>query len=190
MNETYAYDDLISTFQKNIERMKQFRDVPDDLLSLKPDSKSWNAGEIFQHLIKFNRIYLSVIKKAADHMQESDHAEEETFKPRFILSLMIRFMRPPYKIKMGTIAPMYPVDSDKDNYRKSLEDLIETNTDLVSEIRLFKSKNLNLNNIKEKNPVFKFKMTAIEFLLLFEAHQQRHFWQTEKTLETLSGKTY
>lgn len=189
MKETYAYEDLASTFQKNIDRMQQFRDIPDDLLPLKPDSKSWSAGEIFQHLVKFNHIYLSLIRKAVERSDEI-HAEKNAFKPRFFVSLMIRFLRPPYKIKVGTIAPMYPVDTESDNYRRSLEELIKSNETIINEIRSFQSKQLDLNNIKQKNPVFKFKMTVIEFLLLFEAHQQRHFWQTEKTLETLSGKIY
>lgn len=185
----YAFDDLTELFEQNIQRMKQFRDIPDDLLTLKPDSKSWSAGEIFQHLVKFNDIYLSLIKQAVEK-SEDEHTNEELFKPRFFVSLMIRFLRPPYKIKIGTIAPMYPVDSDTDNYRKSLEELIKSNEAVIDKINQFKSKQLDLNSIKEKNPVFKFKMTVIEFLLLFEAHQDRHFWQTQKTLEKLSGKTY
>jgi uncharacterized damage-inducible protein DinB len=185
----YAFDDLTELFEQNIQRMKQFRDIPDDLLTLKPDSKSWSAGEIFQHLVKFNDIYLSLIKQAVEK-SENEHTKEESFKPRFFVYLMIRFLRPPYKIKIGTIAPMYPVDSDTDNYRKSLEELIKSNEAVIDKINQFKSKQLDLNSIKEKNPVFKFKMTVIEFLLLFEAHQDRHFWQTQKTLEKLSGKTY
>lgn len=189
MKETYNYDDLLKLFEQNIERMKEFRDIPDDLLPLKPDSKSWSAGEIFQHLVKFNDIYLSVIRKTVNQ-SDKNHAEPESFKPRFFVSLMIRFLRPPYKIKIGTIAPMYPVDSETDNYRRSLEELIESNKTVIDEIVSFKSQQLDLNSIRGKNPVFKFKMTVIEFLLLFEAHQERHFWQTKKTLKTLSGKTY
>ena len=189
MKETYNYDDLLKLFEQNIQRMKDFRDIPDDLLPLKPDSKSWSAGEIFQHLVKFNEIYLSVIRNAVNQSDEK-YAEPESFKPRFFVSLMIRFLRPPYKIKIGTIAPMYPVDSETDNYRRSLEELIESNKTVIDEIVSFKSQQLDLNSIRGKNPVFKFKMTIIEFLLLFEAHQDRHFWQTKKTLKTLSGKTY
>lgn len=190
MKGTYNYDDLLKLFEQNIERLKEFRDIPDDLLPLKPDSKSWSAGEIFQHLVKFNDIYLSAIRKAVNQ-SDNKYAEAESFKPRFFVSLMIRFLRPPYKIKIGTIAPMYPVDSETDNYRKSLEELIESNKTVIGEmIASFKSKKLDLNIIRGKNPVFKFKMTVIEFLLLFEAHQERHFWQTKKTLKTLSGKTY
>ena len=189
MKKTYSYDDLTKLFEQNIKRLKQFRDIPDDLLILKPDSKSWSAGEIFQHLVKFNHIYLSLIRKAVKQSDEKS-PERASFKPRFFVSLIILFLRPPYKIKIHTIAPMYPVDSDADNYRRSLEDLIKSNETLIDEIKTFKLKELDLNSIKGRNPVFKFKMRVIEFLLLFEAHQERHFWQTEKTLEKLSGKAY
>lgn len=189
MKETFAYDDLTKLFEKNIQRASQFRDIPDDLLSLKPDSKSWSAGEIFQHLVKFNRLYLSFIRKAVDTSAKK-RTENGSFTPRFPVFLMIRFLKPPYKIKIRTIAPMYPVDSDNDNYRSSLEELIESNEIIIDEIDSFKSEKLDLNSIKGKNPVFKFKMTVIEFLLMFEAHQERHFWQTEKTLKKLSGKTF
>lgn len=189
MKETFAYDDLTKLFEKNIQRASQFRDIPDDLLSLKPDSKSWSAGEIFQHLVKFNQLYLSFIRKAIN-TSDKKRGEKEAFSPRLLLSFLIRFLRPPYKVKVRTIAPMYPVDSESDNYRKYLEELIETNEVLISEIGSFKEERLDLNSIKGKNPVFKVNMTIIEFLLMFEAHQQRHFWQTEQTLKKLSGKTF
>lgn len=189
MKKTYSYSDLIELFEQNIERMKQFRDIPDDLLPLKPDSKSWSAGEIFQHLVKFNNIYLSLIRKAVDQ-SDTKSTESESFEPRFFVSFMIRFLRPPYKIKIHTIAPMYPVDSKNDDYHRSLEELIKSNETIIDELNSFKSKQMDLNSIKGRNPVFKFKMRVIEFLLLFEAHQERHFWQTEKTLEKLSGKAY
>src|SRR6056297_2950883 len=105
MKETYSYGDLVKLFEQNIERLKQFRDIPDDLLPLKPDSKSWSAGEIFQHLVKFNNIYLTPISKAVNQSDE-ENSVHESFQPRFFVSLMIRFLRPPYKIKIGTIAPM------------------------------------------------------------------------------------
>ncbi len=189
MKETYDYDDLIELFEQNIQRAKEFRDIPDDLLPLKPDSKSWSAGEIFQHLVKFNRLYLSFIRNAVD-TSDKKRVEQEAFSPRLLISFLIRFLRPPYKVKIGTIAPMYPVDSESDNYRRYLEELIETNEILISEIHSFADERLDLNKIKGKNPVFKFRMTIIEFLLMFEAHQQRHFWQTGKTLKKLSGKTF
>lgn len=189
MKETYNYIELIDLFEQNIERAKQFRDIPNDLLTFKPDSKSWSAGEIFQHLVKFNRLYLSFIRRAVDTSGKKK-AKSESFSPRFIISFLIRFLRPPYRIKIGTIAPMYPVDSESDNYRRYLEELIDSNETIIEEIQVFKKELLDLNRTKGKNPVFKFQMTVIEFLLMFEAHQQRHFWQTEKTLKKLSGKTF
>jgi uncharacterized damage-inducible protein DinB len=189
MKETYAYKNLIELFEQNIQRAKEFRDIPDDLLILKPDSKSWSAGEIFQHLVKFNRLYLSFIREAVDK-SDKERTENNTFKPRFLVSLIIKFLRPPYKIRIGTIAPMYPVDTESDNYRRYLEELIESNENMINEIQTFKEEQLDLNRLKGKNPVFKFNMTVTEFLLMFEAHQQRHFWQTKKTIKKLSGKTF
>lgn len=189
MKQLFTYDSLEKLFDKDIARLKAFREIPVDLLPLKLDASTWSAGEIFQHLVKFNSLYLQFIDRGIQQ-QKTITNNHPAFNPRFFVNLLIKFMRPPYKIKIGTIAPMHPESSDNDDYKQSLEELIEINYQLIDRINTMRERNLDLNSTKEKNRVLKFSMRLVEFLLMFNAHQQRHFLQAEQTLLKLSGQKY
>lgn len=182
----YSYSDLIQLFENAIIKAESFKDIPEDLLALKPDSSSWSTGEIFRHLVKFNNIYLGYINRAIKNTANPKPVTDEgSFQPRLIFRGLIGFVKPPYKIKMSTIAPMYPVDVDGQNFHSELDLLIKTNEQMIGRIRNAGDEKLNLNKIKGKNPVFKISMTLSEFILMFDAHQQRHFWQADQTLKRL-----
>jgi len=185
MNETYTYQDLISLFEESIRKAQDFESVPDDLLATKPDTSSWSAVEIFQHVVNFNRIYLRFIDRAFKKSKTLPTTKQNSFNPRFAAGYLIRIMTPPYKMKIPTIAPMKPDISELDDIKNSLQELIETNQEILKYLDEAKENNLDLNRIKGKNSVFKISMTVVEFLLLLDAHQQRHFWQAEQTLNTL-----
>jgi hypothetical protein len=131
-------------------------------------------------------------------LREIDNALEENepvttnrdqFKPRLLMRQFIRMLNPPYKIKMKTVSPMYPDELHSENPEKQIGRLAETNQSLVEKIGEWKTKNLDLDHIKGKNPVIKWiSMTLTDFILVLEAHQRRHFWQIEQTLLKLSGQ--
>lgn len=54
---------------------------------------------------------------------------------------------------------------------------------------IFEQKKLDLNKIKVRNKVFFIKMSLIEYILMFEAHQSRHLWQAEQTLRKIKSVT-
>lgn len=190
MAETYSYSQLIELISKDIRRISDFHDIPNDLITLKPDPSTWSARETIQHIIQFNNLYLNQIDKAVEN-NEPIKTERERFKARFIYRQFIKFLEPPYKVKVKTFAPMYPENSTDGNPKKPVDNLNSMNRNLINRVERFQNDRLDLDRIKGKNPILQWvPMSLSEFILVLEAHQRRHFWQIEQTLLKLSGKKY
>lgn len=186
MNKKYSYRDLVNLFNRLVTETEKYSSLSDQLIATKPDPSSWCVGEIFGHIVMFNEIYLDMIQSA---VQASDLPtfKEDQFSPRFFISPIIRFVKPPYRLKIKTISPMSPVDVDSDNYHQQFAQLLKTNRELLALIDEFEFKRLDLNKIKTRNSIFFIKMSLIEYLLMLEAHQSRHLWQAEQTLLKISN---
>lgn len=185
----YTYQQLENKLKSNLNRVRFMDQIPDDLFTLKPEPTKWSVAEICKHISKFNSLYIAQIEKSLqnDRLPKTD---SDRFYARFIYRQFIRFLEPPYKVKMGTIAPLYPAVNDiqKDEI---LNSLLDTQDQLISLINLANSKSLDLNAIKGRNPVANWlSMSISDFLLVQDAHQRRHVWQSEQTLKKLSGSSY
>ncbi len=190
MSFSYSYDELTELIRKDMDRIDDFREIPDDLITLKPDPSSWSTTEIIQHIKKFNNLYIQQIDNALE-VSNPVRAQKDRFKPGFLFRQFIRFLNPPYKIKVKTVAPMYPEVLSVGDSKKHIERLTETNRYLFNKINDFKKQNLDLDRMKGKNPVINWvSMTLTDFILVLEAHQRRHFWQIEQTLLRLSGEKF
>ncbi|MDZ7720352.1 MAG: DinB family protein [Balneolaceae bacterium] len=190
MAKTYSYDEMSDLIKKDIDRISDFYEIPEDLISLKPEPKSWSACEIIQHINKFNGLYMKELNKAIES-GEPVKANSQEFKPRFIFRQFIHFLEPPYRLKLKTIAPMYPNNSGNTDPEKPINELKESNIEIRNRIDSFREKQLDLNKIKGNNPVLQWvSMSLTEFILILEAHQRRHFWQLQQTLLKLSGDKY
>ena len=189
MKKEYSYRELIELFEKSIERINGFESEPDELISLKPDQKSWSVVEIMEHLVKFNKMYLRFTDRALKKTGSLPTTKRNAFSPRFLAKYFIGFIEPPYKLKIRTLSPMRPENSGLNNHQTVINELKETNQRVIQLITDAEEQKLDLNRIKGKNSVFKFSMTLSEFLLMIDTHQRRHFWQAEQTLQKLSGKS-
>jgi len=100
-------------------------------------------------------------------------------------------MEPPYKLKIPTLAPMYPKASAETGMQSTTMELRETNTMVIELLHELKSNSADLDKIKGRHPVFKFlPMSLTDLFLVMSSHQRRHLWQAEQTLHRLSGKHY
>lgn len=190
MAHTYSYNELKDLIHSDLNRIQEFHSIPEDLISLKPDPSTWSASEVLKHLIKFNGLYMTQMDEALE-TNKLVKAQEEAFQPRFIFRQAIRFFEPPYKVKMKTVAPMYPNNSEDHDPKKPIDDLADINKNLINRIETFRDEKLDLDQIRGKNPLLKWvPMSLSEFILLLEAHQRRHFWQIEQILLKLSGQKY
>jgi hypothetical protein len=180
-----TYSGLHHPFQNAIQKFESFKSLPVQNLSVKPGPSAWSVAEIFEHILLFNNIYQKMIRKAIDH-DDSTVAESGLFNARFHIRPLIAMMRPPYKFKIKTLSPMKPDDELQRPVHDIINDLITFNREQIRLIEELEEKNLDLDRIKGRNSVFKFKMTLTEFFLMMAAHQDRHIWQAEQTLERLS----
>ncbi len=186
MNKGYSYRELTDLINRLVSKTEKYSSLSDKLITTKPDPSSWCVGEIFEHLVMFNEIYLDMIRSAVKS-NDLPTFHEEQFSPRLFISPVIRFIKPPYKIKIKTIAPMSPLDIDSDNYHQQYGQLLNTNRELLTLIDELEFRRLDLNKIKFRHRIFFIKMSLIEYILLLEAHQSRHLWQAEQTLFKISN---
>lgn len=188
MKKNYTYSELSDLISRLINETEKYSSLSNTQRLTKPDPTSWCVGEIFEHISMFNEIYLKMIRSALKQ-DPLPTAKNESFSPRITFRPFINFIKPPYKVKIKTIAPMSPVDIDSDEYQQQLDQIITSNRDLLTLIREFEQKKLDLNKIKVRNKIFFIKMSLIEYILMFEAHQSRHLWQTEQTLQKIKYVT-
>ncbi len=190
MGTTKSYEDISNELRSAITRIDELSAIPEDLFNLKPDSKSWSADEIFKHICEFNKLYLDEIEKVLN-AKDIPTSEKAKFKPGLVARGAIRFMEPPYKIKVSTLAPMYPNKSDSNSKEQTVFDLKESNQKLIESLNQLDRKSADLDRLKGRHPLIKYiPMSITEMILILAAHQRRHLWQTRQTLLKLSGKEY
>ncbi|TVR17100.1 MAG: DinB family protein [Balneolaceae bacterium] len=181
MGKSYSYHDLRALFENSINQVEKLKTTPPEKLSYKPSEKGWCVGEIVQHLVRFNQLYLRFIGKALSK-SDKPKVDQPSFSPRFLMNPFIRFLEPPYKLKIKTITQMKPLNTGSKDFSEDFDELISQNRELIQIIHDAKQTGLNLNGIKGKNSVFMFRMTLTEFILFWDVHQRRHLWQAEQTL--------
>ncbi|MCC5940382.1 MAG: DinB family protein [Balneolaceae bacterium] len=182
MSKRYTYSGLTGLFEESIKKAEELAKLSPEKLSYKPSDKVWCTGEIVQHLVRFNELYLRFIDKA---ISKSDNptTDQPDFYPGFLIRMFISFLNPPYKMKIKTLNRMEPLLTEAKDYQTDIEELIRQNKEIISRINEAETSHLDLKKIKGKNSVFKIRMSLTEFILIWHSHQKRHFWQAEKTLE-------
>ncbi len=185
MKKEYTFNDLRQLYKSSVRKLTALQQFPEEQLLLKPDPSSWSVHEIIEHILLFNKIYHKMIQST---LQKDNHplSASKSFSARFFIRPFISFVEPPYKIKIKTISPMRPAGENHNQTYQLLDELISFNTELIQLIEELTIQNLDLNRIKGRNKVFKFKMTLTEFFLMLAAHQDRHIWQAEQTLKKIS----
>lgn len=189
MQSTYTYTDFIDIFENAQKRIEALQTIPEDLFTLKPDQKSWSAAEICSHIAQFNSLYIESIEKAYSNSAVKGNGNEE-FKPGTLFRLYAKNLEPPYKVKLKTLRPFYPLKNELEQ-QDAIGSLQETEASLNDYLQSFKKKEINLDKTTGQNPILPFiKMSITDFLVLVDVHQRRHIWQLEQTLLKLSGNSY
>lgn len=190
MIKYYTYQSLIDLFEAGKERIHYMQEIPEDLFILKPDPQKWSAAEISKHVSRFNSLYIDQMNVALQKNELKNGTLQNRFYAGFPFRLAIKFLEPPYKLKISTVAPMYP-NIDGLNQQTIIKDLIKTQDALINMTMDLQNKQANLNQIKGNNPLVGWiPMSISDFLLIINAHQNRHVWQMEQTLIRLSGNPY
>lgn len=166
--------------------LKRFHQHSEEQLILKPGPAIWSVHEILEHILLFNKMYYKMIQRSIENSNPPSGVSD-SFKARFFIRPFIKLVKPPYKIKIKTLSPMRPAGIINIPTHSLLDELLEFNEDMIQFVEQLAIQKLDLDRIKGHNKVFKIKMTLTEFLLMMAAHQDRHIWQADQTLDKLSA---
>src|SRR6056297_1435211 len=183
-NYSYTYKDIRSEINQAISTLESYQNIPLDTFRLKLNKKTWNCAEVCKHLIQFNQIYIRQMQQIVSEMP-NPVTGAEPFQPGWLYRQFITLLEPPYRLKIKTIAPMYPSKNDT-TPANVVETLIETELQLLKLADHAEKGNWDLAKISGKNPLLTFApMNLVEFLAVLLAHQRRHFWQIKQILDKL-----
>jgi hypothetical protein len=186
MSSAKSYRELISTFESARKKIETFRNISGELFFMKPGPGRWSADEICRHITSFNNLYIGAIEKAGQSSPVFDETGK-SFSAGFLCRKYVAFLEPPYTVKIPTIKPFRPEPKSTVNRaRDVISKLADTEDKLIELLTNFEKNRIDLEKTKGKNPILTFlPMSVIDFIVLFDAHQRRHFWQLDQTVQQL-----
>jgi hypothetical protein len=185
--EKYTYQWFIQQFQRTKDNAEDFILSVDERLFLKaPAKKQWSIAECYSHLINYGDLYFDNITSAISKNADTAASLNNPFPPRWLAQKIISFFEPPYKMKLKTISAMKPVNTSEYNKMELLDEYLNLQDRLIGQLEDAHQNNVHLGQSKVTHPIFSIiTMTMAECFLLLEAHQRRHQWQAEQTLQIL-----
>lgn len=187
MHSQYTYEWFITQFENTKNVAEKFILSVDQNLFLKaPAENRWSIAECYSHLIKYGDLYFDNIHSAISATANTNVSGNDTYPPRWVPEKIIHFFEPPYKLKIKTINPMKPESYSDKNRMELLDEYLNLQNRLIEQLEKAHQSNVHMGKAIVTHPVFSIiKMTLSECFLLLEAHQRRHQWQAEQTLEML-----
>jgi hypothetical protein len=156
---------------------------------LQPPSKGrWCIAECYSHLINYGELYFDNIEAGVANGKTGKFDLRQSFPPRWLWKKAIHFFEPPYKIKLKTFDSMKPDPVMGYNKTELLKQYIDLQDRFLEQLEEAQHKQVDLGRTKIEHPMIALlKMTLSESFALTEAHQRRHQWQAEQTLNILQG---
>lgn len=187
--QQYTYNWFIQRFEHTKITAEEFILSVDENLFLKaPAEDRWSIAECYSHLINYGDLYFDNITSAISENAGTADSVKQPFPPRWLPQKIISIFEPPYKMKLKTIKAMKPVDTSEYNRMELLDEYLNLQDRLIAQLEHAHQKNVHLGQSKVTHPIFSIiKMTLAECFLLLEAHQRRHQWQAEQTLQVLQN---
>lgn len=169
--------------EKNIEQ--NFYYLESEELHYKPNPKSWNIIEVFEHLNLVNGYYLKALDRAWDKLPDTT---DVGFKISWMGNKMVKSMEPkngkrPFKMK--TFQKTDPLVLQEKRGNKLIDHIVFQ--DFMNDLKQFKvllekhkEKDMQAAKIKSIIPILKLKGgDALAFII---AHMERHLLQAENLL--------
>lgn len=187
MIHQYSYRWFIKQFQDTKNTAEEFiLSVDENLFLQAPAEDRWSIAECYSHLINYADLYFENITSAISENRGTLTSASRPFPPRWLPQKIISLCEPPYKMKLKTIKAMKPVDTSQYDRMELLDEYLNIQDRLIAKLENAHQQNVHLGESKVTHPIFSIiKMTLSECFLLLEAHQRRHQWQAEQTLQAL-----
>ncbi|CAN5377419.1 hypothetical protein BH23BAC3_BH23BAC3_07560 [soil metagenome] len=178
--------DLMDKFEGAKTVIHEYGNLDKETVTFKLNPETWNCVEICQHLIRFNDLYLSEMDLGLEKLKTIP-VNGNSFSPAWTVRKLAGYFEPPYKFGVKTIRPMLPSNTEMETAETFMR-LIGYQDEIISRLEKAKVEHWNLDKIKGRHPLLTFiRMSYIDFLILIDAHQRRHFWQFEQILKRMPG---
>lgn len=179
-NSIEVLEELIKYTTKHIAYAKQLLKVSDEELQFKRTQKTWSVLECLEHLNRYATFYNREINKK---MIPSTLPFVTTFKSTYLGNKFANDMLPKKGMKtMNTFKSKNP-NASKLNKEQVILSFIKLQEELLSYLKLARTKNLDKIKTYTTLPIIKFKLgDTFRFVI---HHNERHVVQAKGVLESL-----
>lgn len=170
-------DELVDYTQNHLTEIKEWLDLPLEILQKRPHPDSWSALECIEHLNYYGNFYLVEIE---NQMNRSHLAATKEFKAGILGNYFAKSMLPKAKGgKMKTFNEMNPMGKKLD--KSVLETFIAQLNQMLQILET--ARNKDLNRIKTSISISKWiKLKLGDTLRIVIYHNHRHILQAKKAL--------
>lgn len=173
----------LETMESVIE--KNFYYLESEDLQYKPDPKSWNIIEVFEHLNIVNGYYVKVLGREWD---KAAITKDESFKISWMGKKMVKSMEPKdgkRPMKMKTFKKTDPLVLQDKRGSKLIDHIVFQ--DFMENIKQFKKllaavADRDLQSVKVKSFLPLLKLKGGDALAFVVAHMERHLLQAQNLL--------
>lgn len=187
MAQNYTYEWYIKQFENARARSEDFiLSVDEAFFQQPPSNNRWSIAECYSHLINYGNLFFDNLTSTFANTEQLTENADRPFPPRWIFRKLASFFEPPYNFRMKTIKQMKPDPVSGYNRMELLDEYMNLQDRLISQLEKGEHRHVDLSEAKMKHPIVPLlKMTLADCIIVIEAHQRRHQWQAEKTLEAL-----
>lgn len=189
MAQVFSYSWYFQQFQNAKDNAEKFVLSVDDARFSQPPAKGrWSIAECYSHLINYGNLYFDNLVAGITNAQVKAEDLDKPFQPRWIVRKLVSFFEPPYNIKLKTIKAMKPDPVSGYDRMELLDEYINLQDRFIAQLEKGQHRHLDLCNAKMRHPLISvIKISVTECFALTEAHQRRHQWQAEQTLQALKS---
>lgn len=182
-NSNFLIDSLQEDTRQIILEATKLTNLSQELLQRQPAIDIWSVAQVLEHLNIYARYYINEIERKI-HLNQSGPNEE--FHPGWLGNYFTKLMKPNVDntISKKMKAPKNAIPSTQPGAKEMISEFINHQHQLLNLLEVSKSVNLDSTRIATSlSKLITLKLG--DTFRFFIAHEQRHFLQIEKTLNTL-----
>jgi hypothetical protein len=146
-------------------------------LNWRPAPGKWSILECVGHLVQTGRAYVPKIRRALDGAGRHAPGEQKGITIRWFVFPLLRWMEPPYRLKIPTVAIFTPAGNILPD--QVGRDFMEMNQSLSGQLQ--RAQSLDLRGIRVFSPYSRWvRFTPLEIGAFLSAHERRHLWQAQQ----------
>jgi uncharacterized damage-inducible protein DinB len=170
-------NELLETVSVQISKMEEWKKLPQEKLTFKPQADKWNVLECVEHLNLYTAFYLPEIQLK---LSKSTKKQGSTFESGWLGNYFANSMLPKEKLNaMNTFKDKNPLNQNL-NGHEVLEHFIAEQKQLKK--LLEKAKDYDLNKVRTSITIKFITLRLGDTFRFLINHQVRHFQQIERLL--------